>query len=156
MKTQIVTASSQIDASLPLWIRSPDVVIDGNTNTSFSRESHRNFVDFTTIAGESQERYGYGQNLLQNLLKYKDFNTYRNPIIPFSLLKSKDDVGENDTFYEELDFSSPFEETERLLVGRITVNDDVTITEDETEEIHILTHHYDPVSNTDLGLYQRN
>ena len=138
MKNQIVTPSSQIDSSLPLWIRSPDVVIDGTTNTSYSRENHRNFVDFMTISGESQERYGFAQNLLQNLLKYKDFNTYRNPVIPFSILKSKDNVGENDTFFEELDFNSPFIETEKLLVGKITVNDDITISETETEEIHIV------------------
>lgn len=147
MKNQIVTASSQVDSSLPLWIRSPDVVIDGSTNTSYSRENHRNFVDFMTVAGESQERYGFGQNLLQNLLKYKDFNTYRNPVIPFSVLKSKDNVGENDTFVEELDFESPFDQTEVLLVGKITVNDDVTISETETEEIHIVDGYGFPETN---------
>ena len=45
MKTNnIVKASSQIDASLPMWIRSPDVIIGGNGLQSYSQENHRNFV----------------------------------------------------------------------------------------------------------------
>ena len=81
-----VTASSQVDATLPLWIRSPDVVIQGNTPNSYSQESHRNFVSFMTTSGESQERVGFGQDLLQNLLKYSDFDFYHNPIIPYGIL----------------------------------------------------------------------
>ena len=74
----IVTPSSQVDSTLPLWIRSPDVVVEGSQYNSYSQENHRNFVNFLTRSGESQERLGYSQNLLQNLLTYKDFNTYRN------------------------------------------------------------------------------
>ena len=69
-----VTASSQLDVTLPLWIRSPDVVIAGDGVSSYSQESHRNFVSFMTTSGESQERLGFGKDLLQNLLKYSDFD----------------------------------------------------------------------------------
>ena len=81
-----VTASSQVDATLPLWIRSPDVVFEGNNPQSYSQETHRNFVSFMTTSGESQERIGFGQDLLQNLLKYSDFDFYKNPIISYGFL----------------------------------------------------------------------
>ena len=82
----IVTPSSQVDSSLPLWIRSPDVVTEGTQYNSYSQENHRNFVSFLTRSVESQERLGYSENLLQNLLTYKDFNTYRNRIVLYSYL----------------------------------------------------------------------
>ena len=69
-----VKASSQVDATLPLWIRSPDVIYEGTTLNSYSQESHRNFVTFMTTTGESQERVGFGQDLLQNLLNYRTLN----------------------------------------------------------------------------------
>jgi hypothetical protein len=81
-----VTASSQVDATLPLWIRSPDIVIQGDGISSYSQENHRNFVSFMTTSGESQERVGFGQDLLQNLLKYSDFDFYKNPIISYGIL----------------------------------------------------------------------
>ena len=83
----IVTPSSQVDTTLPLWIRSPDVVVEGTQYNSYSQENHRNFVDFLTRSVESQERLGYSENLLQNLLTYKDFNTYRNRIVLYSILQ---------------------------------------------------------------------
>ena len=87
MKTvQKVSASSQVDTTLPLWIRSPDVVIQGNTPNSYSQESHRNFVSFMVTSGQSQERIGFGQDLLQNLLKYSDFDFYQNPIVSYGIL----------------------------------------------------------------------
>ena len=82
----IVTPSSQVDSTLPMWIRSPDVVTEGTQYNSYSQESHRNFVSFLTRSVESQERLGYSENLLQNLLTYKDFNTYRNRIVLYSVL----------------------------------------------------------------------
>ena len=88
-----VFASSQVESTLPLWIRSPDVVIQGNSLTSYSQETHRNFVSFMTTSGESQERIGFGQDLLQNLLKYSDFDFYQNQIIPYNFLKVKGSVG---------------------------------------------------------------
>ena len=39
-----------------------------------------------TTSGESQERIGFGQDLLQNFLKYSDFDFYQNPIIPYGIL----------------------------------------------------------------------
>ncbi len=97
MKTlEIVTPSSQIDTTLPLWIRSPDVVVEGSQYNSYSQENHRNFVDFMTRSGESQERLGFSENLLQNLLSYKDFNTYRNPIIAYGILTTHGEVNETD------------------------------------------------------------
>ena len=126
----IITASSQIDASLPLWIRSPDVIIDGATNRSYSRENHRNFVDFMTVSGESQERLGFGQNLMQNLLKYKDFSTYQHQIVKFSILKVQDSttdktlsISADETELLEIVDGSGFPETN----GVILIDDEVIL-----------------------------
>ena len=52
----IVTPSSQVDSTLPLWIRSPDVVTEGTQYNSYSQENHRNFVEFLdTVSRESRE-----------------------------------------------------------------------------------------------------
>ena len=93
---QIVTPSSQVDSTLPLWIRTPDVVmdrgvetrLDGRTITrnKYRSENHKNFVNFMTKSAESEERIGFGQDILQNLLKYRDFDTYKNKIVQYNYL----------------------------------------------------------------------
>ena len=125
----IVTPSSQVDATLPLWIRSPDVVVEGTQYNSYSQENHRNFVDFMTRSGESQERLGYSENLLQNLLKYKDFNTYRNPIIEYSTLVVNIDLSGQDTIVSPED-----------TIGNDTViatDRQLILSAEETEELEI-------------------
>ena len=73
-----VKPSSQVDAVLPLWIRSPETVITFGTRTSlegrskitrsqYRSENHKNFVNFMERSAESEERLGFGQDLLQNL-----------------------------------------------------------------------------------------
>ena len=37
-----------------------------------------------TVADESEERIGFSQDLLQNLQKYRDFDTYKNNIVQFN------------------------------------------------------------------------
>lgn len=93
---QIVKASSQVDKTLPLWIRSPDVVIAGDGITTYSQETHRNFVSFLTKSGEAQERVGFGQDLLQNLLKYRDFDFYTSEVIPYGHLAVDGMTGDAD------------------------------------------------------------
>ena len=66
----IVTPSSQVDTALPLYIS----------------ETYKQFVKFMTAADESEERIGFSQDLLQNLQKYRDFNTYKNEIVQVGIL----------------------------------------------------------------------
>ena len=70
MKEYKITKSSQVDNTLPLHIR----------------ESYKTFVNFMTSAGESDERQGFSQDILQNLLEYRDFDTYKNNIIETNTL----------------------------------------------------------------------
>ena len=67
----IVTPSSQVDSSLPHYIY----------------ENYSEFVNFMTKAAESEERLGFGQDILQNLQKYRNFDAYKNEIVQFQSLK---------------------------------------------------------------------
>ena len=66
----IVTPSSQVDSTLPLYIA----------------ETYKQFVKFMTSADESEERIGFSQDVLQNLQKYRDFTTYENKLVQFGVL----------------------------------------------------------------------
>ena len=66
----IVTPSSQVESLLPGYIN----------------ETYTEFVNFMTKADESEERVGFSQNLLQDLNRYRDFNTYRNKIVQKGVL----------------------------------------------------------------------
>ena len=66
----IVTPSSQVNSILPGYIS----------------ETYTEFVNFMTKADESEERVGFSQNLLQDLNRYRDFNTYRNKIVEKGVL----------------------------------------------------------------------
>lgn len=68
--TNIILPSSQIDSTLP------DYIV----------EQYSQFVNFMTTAAESEERIGFGQDLLQNLQKYRDFDTYQNGIVKYGIL----------------------------------------------------------------------
>lgn len=70
MKNNKVTPSSQVDSFLP----------------SFVRQNYADFVNFMEKAAESEERVGFGQDILQNLQKYRDFDTYADKIVQFGFL----------------------------------------------------------------------
>ena len=67
---KIVFPSSQLYATLPEWIT----------------EQYPRFVEFARSSLESSERLGFGQNILQNLEKYRDFDFYKQPIVETNFL----------------------------------------------------------------------
>ena len=84
---QIVTPSIQIPSTLPLYIN----------------ETYREFVGFMEALDSSEERIGFSQNLLQNLPKYRDFDTYTNKVTRAGVLKHH--INE---FSEELELEDGF------------------------------------------------
>ena len=64
------TPSSQIDSFIPNYVY----------------RNYSNFVDFMQKSSESEERIGFGQDILQNLQKYRDFDYYNDKIIQFDVL----------------------------------------------------------------------
>ena len=73
MKThQIVYPSSQVDTVVPQYIY----------------ENYTKFVTFMSSSDESEERIGFGQDILQNLQKYRNFDTYKNEIVQFGTLNA--------------------------------------------------------------------
>ena len=78
MKNTKVTPSSQVDTFLP----------------AFVNQQYSDFVNFMSKAAESEERIGFGQDILQNLQKYRNFDTYADKIVQFGTLKGN--IGEND------------------------------------------------------------
>ncbi len=89
---KIVTPSSQVDTTLPLWIV----------------ENYERFIEFMEYALQSEERIGFSQNLLQNLQKYRDFDTFAKPIVEFSYLSQR--------------FNDSTESTEETYFPRLNTN----------------------------------
>ena len=73
MKNTKVTPSSQVDSFLP----------------SFVNQQYTDFVNFMQKSAESQERVGFGQDILQNLQKYRDFDTYADKIVQYGYLNEQ-------------------------------------------------------------------
>ena len=67
---KIVYPSTQLYSTLPEWIS----------------EQYPRFVEFTRRALEANERLGFGQDMLQNPQKYRDFDFYRQPIVQSGVL----------------------------------------------------------------------
>lgn len=100
MKTNTkVTQSSQLEVALPQFIQN----------------NYSTFVNFMQKSAESEERIGFGQDILQNLQKYRNFDTYKDQIVRFGTLKG--DINETVT---ELTLENSFgfpEENGVLLIG---------------------------------------
>ena len=90
---KIVRPSSQVDTTLPLWIV----------------ENYERFVEFMEYALQSEERIGFSQDILQNLSKYRDFDTYAKPIVEFSYLSQN--------------FNEITESTEKTYYPRLNIED---------------------------------
>ena len=95
--------SSQVDSTLPNYIT----------------ENYARFVTFMERANESDERLGFAQNLLQNLQKYRDLDTYQDGVIEYGVLAADLDIDEE----EEAELESTFGFA--TLNGIILINDEV-------------------------------
>ncbi len=95
--------SSQVDSTLPNYIT----------------ENFTKFVQFMERADESEERLGFGQNLLQNLQRYRDFDTYQDGIVEFGVLAADVAIDEETELELESTFGFP------TLNGVILINDEV-------------------------------
>ena len=105
MKTnQIVYPSSQIDSVLPGYIV----------------ENYQRFVEFMSEADRASERIGFGQDILQNLQKYRNFDTYKNQIVQFGTLNAN--ISATDDELELVD-SYGFPDTD----GVILIGDEVIL-----------------------------
>lgn len=67
---KIVNPSDQTQAFLPLFVG----------------ENYQAFVKFMAKSAESEERQGFGQDLLQNLTRYRDFDTFADGIVESGVL----------------------------------------------------------------------
>ena len=65
-----VHPSQQVDSTLPRYIA----------------ENYEKFVEFMTAAAESEERISFGQDILQNYWRYRDFDFYQNRIVEYGIL----------------------------------------------------------------------
>ena len=77
---KIVNPSDQTQAFLP----------------QFVGENYQTFVNFMAKAAEAQERQGFGQDLLQNLQRYRDFDTYSKGVVETGVLAAGVSLDEED------------------------------------------------------------
>ena len=108
----IVTPSSQVDSILP----------------GFISETYTEFVNFMSKSDESEERLGFSQDLLQNLNKYRDFNTYRNKIVEKGVLAKN--ITATDT---ELELESGYGFPEEN--GVLFIDDEIILYRLKTENV---------------------
>ena len=104
MREEKVKVSSQVDTFLPGWIQ----------------ENYDTFVEFMSTCAESQERIGFSSDLLQNLVNYRDFDTYISGIVENSFLKFE--IGADD---DELTLANSFGFPEEN--GIILIDDEVIL-----------------------------
>ena len=134
-KHKIVSPSELLQSTLPEWIRSQETVITDGTSVAFEgttpkfrgryrSENHRNFVNFMEKSAEAQERIGFSQDLLQNLLKYRDFDTYAKDIVQYNYLASEVIKEEEDVI--ELVDSYGFPEKN----GIVSIDDEIILYRD--------------------------
>ncbi len=164
-KNKIVTPSFVLDTTLPDWIRTPDNVISEGVSTilegtqvlrtRYRSENHKNFINFMEKSAESQERLGFGQDILQNLLKYRDFDTYSKEIVQYNILKVNGFIGGSEDYIAPLLTSDakpilavePQGLAQQILAGIIPEDDNLILSEDETEEIELVDGYGFPEEN---------
>ena len=78
---KIVYPSTQLYSTLPEWIT----------------EQYPRFVQFARRSLEANERLGFGQDLLQNLSKYRDFDFYKQHIVETGILDKNLPIGETES-----------------------------------------------------------
>ena len=103
-KYTIVSPSNQVQSTLP----------------DFVSESYKEFVKFMTYADQSEERIGFSQDLLQNLQRYRDFDTYKTNITEFGVL-AENISADDDELTLESGFGFPEEN------GIIFIDDEVIL-----------------------------
>ena len=152
----IVFPSSQVDKTLPQWIRSPDsvitegvrVIFDGTSlsRTTYRSENHRNFINFMTKSLESEERLGFGQDILQNLQKYRDFDSFNDQIVQYGVLAVDGSIGGEVELYRPIEThddsrllgQQPVGDALQLLAGGNFVNTPKILSADEDEQIELV------------------
>ena len=101
--TATLYPSSQVDSTLPNYIT----------------DNYRKFVTFMERANQANERLGFAQNLLQNLQKYRTFDTYQDGIITHNELAADLTIDETEELELESTYGFP------ALNGIILINDEV-------------------------------
>ena len=104
-REEIAGPSDLVNEVIPSWIwerftlvRDGRVVPTGPTSR---------FPNFMAKSNESEERLGFGQDILQNLQKYRDFDTYKNTLVQYNFLAINGSVGEGSLFFAPLDSEEP-------------------------------------------------
>ena len=105
MLEKIVSTSQQVQSILPQYIA----------------EQYPRFVYFMQRAFASEERQGFAQDLLQNLLKYRDFDFYKKPLVETGILFENIDLVE--TEFITLNDGYGFPEKE----GMLLINDEIIL-----------------------------
>ena len=75
-----VRPSDQVDIIIPEWIR----------------EQYPRFVEFMTVALQAEERQGFAADILQNMLKYRDFDYYKGEVVFQNVLNKQIDENEDE------------------------------------------------------------
>ena len=97
--------SSQVDSTIPAYIRS----------------NYAKFVTFMERADEASERLGFGQTLLQNLQRYRNFDTYQDGVIEGGILGADLAIDETEELTLESAFGFP------SINGVILIGDEVIL-----------------------------
>ena len=95
---------------------------------------------------ESEERLGFGQDILQNLQKYRDFDSFNDQIVQYGVLAVDGSVGDEVELYRPIETNDdsrllgqqPVGDALQLLAGGNFVNTPRILSADETEQLELV------------------
>ena len=93
-REEIAGPSDLVNEVIPSWVWEKHTYVRDGMVVPTGPTSR--FPEFISRADESEERIGFGQDILQNLQKYRDFDTYKNTLVQYNILAVNGKVGNND------------------------------------------------------------
>ena len=104
-REEISGPSDLVNEVIPSWIWERFTLVRDGLVVPTGPTSR--FPNFIARADESEERMGFGQDILQNLQKYRNFDTYSKTLVQYNYPIINGEVGEGGLLFLPLNDESP-------------------------------------------------
>ena len=104
-RQEIAGPSDLVNQVIPSWIWERFTLVKDGVVVPTGPTSR--FPNFIARSDESEQRLGFGQDILQNLQKYRNFDTYKNTLVQYNFLAVNGGIGEGGLLFAPLDSEEP-------------------------------------------------